>query len=144
MSELFFFDHKHAEIVHDNIISISGGLHGYNKKPQDVQGIIEFIKHNDYYPTFEDKITHLVFSINKNHIYTDGNKRTSIALGAYFLEINGYDYCADSFIKGMENIAVSLANNKISKELLRKIITSIINEPEFSELLKLEIINATK
>jgi hypothetical protein len=40
---------------------------------------------------FESKLTHLVYSVNKSHCFNDGNKRTSIALGAFFLEINGLD-----------------------------------------------------
>ena len=42
----------------------------------------------------------------------------------------------------MENIAVYVADNKIDKELLREIITSILIEDEFGEELKLKIIDA--
>ena len=42
-------------------------------------------------PTYTEKLTHLVFSINKFHAFNDGNKRSSLSLGAYFLELNGYD-----------------------------------------------------
>jgi len=139
---IFYFDWQHAEQTHDEIIRISGGMSGYHKSYQDLDSIIQFAKHDDYYSTFEDKLTHIIFSINKNHIFSDGNKRTSLALGAYFLEINGYDYCVNNFIKEMENIVVLLADGKISKELLLKIVNSLINEPEYEESLKLEIINA--
>ena len=33
-------------------------------------------------PTFEDKLTHLVYAINRNHIFADGNKRLSVGAGA--------------------------------------------------------------
>lgn len=42
----------------------------------------------------------------------------------------------------MENIAVHVADNKVDKELLQEIITSIVNEPEFCEELKLKILDA--
>lgn len=42
----------------------------------------------------------------------------------------------------MENIVVLLAEGKITKELLLKIILSLLNESEFEESLKLEIIHA--
>lgn len=71
-----------------------------------------------------------------------GNKRTSIALGAYLLEVNGIEYCIDKFIIEMENIAVYVADNKISKSLLQEIISSILIEDDFSEELKLKIIDA--
>jgi death-on-curing protein len=87
-------------------------------------------------------LTHLVFSINKLHAFNDGNKRTSIALGAYFLKVNGIDHCIDKFIIEMENIAVYVADNKVSKDLLQEIITSILIEDDFSESLKLKIIDA--
>lgn len=84
----------------------------------------------------------MVYSFNKNHAFNDGNKRTSIAIGAFFLEVNGLETLIDKFIIEMENIAVTVADNIIDKALLGEIIFSIINEEEYSEELKLKIINA--
>jgi len=42
----------------------------------------------------------------------------------------------------MENIAVYVADNKIDKELLQEIISSILIEDDFNEELKLKIIDA--
>jgi death-on-curing protein len=42
----------------------------------------------------------------------------------------------------MENIVVWVAENKIDKNLLSKLIDSIIFEDEFSESLKLELLEA--
>ena len=103
---------------------------------------MEHIQNDDYYPDFEDKITHLVFSINKNHAFTDGNKRSSIALGAFFLELNALENIVSKFIIEMENIAVYVADNKIDKGLLFEIITSIIYEQDYSEELKIKIIDS--
>jgi death on curing protein len=88
------------------------------------------------------QVTHLFFSVNKNHSFNDGNKRSSIALAAFFLELNGYSYIVNSFIQKMENFAVYVADNKIDKDLLYEIITSLIYENDFSEELKLKIIHA--
>lgn len=103
---------------------------------------MQHVRNDDYYPTFDSKLTHLVFAINKFHAFEDGNKRSSIALGTYFLELNGYGYCVTSFVREMENIAVWVADNKIDKALLGEIIASVIEEPEFSEELKLRIFEA--
>ncbi|MCW3118522.1 MAG: hypothetical protein JWM28_2604, partial [Chitinophagaceae bacterium] len=100
------------------------------------------IQNNDYYPSFEEKLTHLVYTLNKNHAFNDGNKRTSIALGAFFLIINGLDVLSDKFIIEMENIAVTVADNIIDKSLLQEIITSLINEVDYSEALKLKIFDS--
>lgn len=137
----YYFTSEYAIKTHDFIINESGGSHGL----LDIgllESVLEHIQNDLYYPELETKLTHLVFSVNKNHAFNDGNKRSSIALGAYFLVINGLEYCVDKFIIEMENICVDVADNRIDKELLYEIIYSIINEDEYSEELKLKIIEA--
>jgi death-on-curing protein len=109
------------------------------KDQGQLESPLEHIQNDLYYPEIEDKLTHLVFSINKNHAFHDGNKRSSLALGAYFLELNGFDYVVKRFVYEMENIAVWVADNIINKDLLHKIITSLLYEDDYSEELKLEI-----
>ncbi len=137
-----YFNKEYAIKTHDFIINESGGAHGVNDIGL-LESVLEHIQNDLYYPEFESKITHLVFSVNKNHAFSDGNKRSSIALGAYYLEINGLDYCIDRFIIEMENIAVHVADNRIDKDLLFEIIFSLINENDYSEDLKLRIIDVT-
>jgi len=138
---LQYFDVVHARINHTFIINESGGVHG-ERDIDLLSSILEHIQNDLYYPDIECKLTHLVFSVNKSHAFTDGNKRTSIALGAYFLEINGLDFCVSRFIIEMENVAVHVADNRIDKDLLQEIVTSIINEPQFSEELQIKILDA--
>ena len=55
----------------------------------------------------------------------------------------GYDYCIRKFSIEMENIVVWLAESKITKELLLKLVTSIIeNEDDYSDEIKCELILA--
>jgi death-on-curing protein len=136
-----YFTTAYAIKTHDKIIEISGGLPGI-KDFGNLDSPLTHIQNDDYYPTFEEKLTHLVFSFNKFHAFNDGNKRTSIAIGAFFLEINGLDAFVNKFIIEMENIAVSVADDIIEKELLLEIVTSILHEPDFNETLKLNKINA--
>ncbi|MBF4349058.1 type II toxin-antitoxin system death-on-curing family toxin, partial [Vibrio anguillarum] len=124
-----------AVSTHDWIIEKSGGLTG-TKDLGQLESPLEHIQNDWYYPEIEDKLTHLVFSINKNHAFNDGNKRSSLALGAYFLELNGFDYIVQHFVREMENIAVWVADNVINKELLHKIISSILYDDEYSIELK--------
>ncbi len=138
---ILYFDVIHAVRVHDWIIEHSGGLSG-TKDLGQLDSVLEHIQNDLYYLSFEEKLCHLVFSINKFHAFNDGNKRSSLTLGAYFLELNGYDYCVKAFVQEMENIVVWLAEDKISKALLLKIVTSLIMEDGFSEELKLEILEA--
>lgn len=137
----FYFDAAHAINVHDWIIENSGGLVGAKDIGQ-LESPLEHIQNDVYYPELEDKLTHLVFSINKNHAFNDGNKRSSLALGAYFLELNGFDYVVTRFVREMENIAVWVADNVIDKDLLHQIISSVIYEDDYSEAIKLAILEA--
>jgi len=140
---VFYFDVAHAIAVHDWIIEASGGFPGVKDAGQ-IASVLEHIQNDVYYPTFEDKLNHLVFAINKFHAFNDGNKRASLVLGAYFLEINGYDWCIKQFVREMENIVVWLAEGKISKDLLLKIMTSLIEEDDYPEALKLELLEAVE
>lgn len=136
-----YFNTAFAIILHDEIINISGGLLGIMKLGQ-LDSIFDFVKNDDYYPNLEDKISYLFFSINTGHCFNDGNKRASVALSAYFLEINNCSFRVERFIEEMENIAVDVADNRVDKNLLDELITSIIYEDDYSEELKLKLIYA--
>ena len=140
-SRFLYFDVSHAVRTHDWIIENSGGMAG-TKDIGQLESPLEHIQNDLYYPELEDKLTHLVFSINKNHAFHDGNKRSSLALGAYFLELNDFDYIVHHFIVEMENIAVWVADNVIDKSLLHQLITSILYDDDYSESLKLELYRA--
>ena len=131
---ILYFDVAHSVKMHDWIIEKSGGLSGvYPEREGKLHRVLEHIQKEDYYPTFEDKLVNFIV----------GNKRSSLVLGAYFLELYGYDYCVKDFTLKMENIVVWLAESKISKDLLRKLICSILNnEDDYSEALKYELLCA--
>lgn len=139
--ELIYIHKARAVRAHDLIIEISGGLSGA-KDEGHLESILHHVQNNQYYPELEDKLTYLVYAVNKGHCFNDGNKRTSIALGAFFLLMNGLDILVDRFIVEMENIAVAVADNLIDKKLLSEIIYSLLYEQEYSETLKLSIIHA--
>ena len=136
-----YFDLQHAIKVHDNIIEISGGVYGIINLGL-LESTLEHVKNDLYYPLIENKVTHLLYSINKNHSFQDGNKRSSLALSAYFLQINDFSFIVQKFVTELENIVVDVADNVIDKELLEEIITSILYDNEYSENLKLKIIRA--
>jgi death-on-curing protein len=139
--ELKYFTSEYAIKTHDKIIEISGGNPGI-KNFGNIDSPLYHIQKDDYYQTYDEKLTHLVFSFNKNHGFNDGNKRTSIALGLFFLIVNDLDVFSNKFVMEMENIAVTVADNIIDKNLLLEIIYSIINDEDYNEELKLKIVNA--
>lgn len=137
----FYFDSAHAIKVHDWIIEQTGGRSGLVNKDL-LESPLQMIQHDVYYPNLESKLSHLFYSINKHHAFADGNKRSSIALSAYFLKLNGFDHVVKRFVLKTEDIAVSVADNKINKILLTEILYSLIFEEDYSEILKLKIVNA--
>lgn len=136
-----YFTVEYAIEVHDNIVRESGGFFGVRDRGL-IESTIEHMKNDFYYPEIEDKLTHLFYSINKNHCFNDGNKRASLALSVYFLYLNGLEVLAEKFILTMENIVVDVADNRIDRDLLFEIIQSILYEEDFSEELKIKIIHA--
>lgn len=108
-----------------------------------LESALQHIQNDDYYPTFEEKLIHVIWSINKNHSFSDGNKRLSITLGLQFLSLNGYLYCIRRFLFEMENVSYHIAAGNYDKELLAEVIHSILeNESDFSEELKLRMLVA--
>jgi death-on-curing protein len=131
---------EQAVSIHEMTVRISGGGSLGIINIGLLESVLEHIQNDDYYPTFEEKLTHLVFAVNKNHSFSDGNKRLSISLGIQLLNLNGYLFCLNRFITEMENISYHLAAGLIEKDLLQRILHSILeNERDYDEALKLEI-----
>jgi death-on-curing protein len=137
---VLYIDIEQAKSIHEKTVRVSGGGNLGIIDIGLLESVLMHIQNDDYYPTFEDKLTHLVFAVNRNHCFSDGNKRLSISLGIQFLNLNGYLYCLGRFITEMENISYHLAAGLIDQDLLRRIIHSMLdNERDFNEALKLEI-----
>ncbi|MGG6241769.1 type II toxin-antitoxin system death-on-curing family toxin [Nodosilinea sp. AN01ver1] len=136
--QFFYFDIDYALKEHDWIIENSGGLPGVNNLGL-LESALQHVQNDLYYPELHHKLTHLVFAVNKFHAFTDGNKRSSIVLGAYLLELNGYDFLIKKFVLEMENVAVWLAEGKIDKDLLGELVESMLFEEDYSEVLKLKL-----
>ena len=141
--DIIYLSRNQVLETYSKTIDYSGGGMKDAFHLEQLDGILEFVQNDMYYPTFEDKLTYLVFSINRNHLFSDGNKRLSITVGALFLLLNGYMNCVSRYMTEMENISYHLAAGRISKELLQKVICSILNgEADYEEGLKLEILEA--
>lgn len=141
---VFYITESQAIEVHKKTIEYSGGGDLGVVNIGYLYSALEHIQNDDYYPTFEDKLVHIIWSINRNHSFSDGNKRLSITLGAQFLLLNGYMFCLKRFMYEMENISYHLAAGRIEKELLQKLIHSFLaGEDDFREELKLEYLLAS-
>ena len=141
---IIYISNEQAIDTHKKTIEYSGGGDYGIINIGYLESTLEHIQNDDYYPTFEHKLVHLIWSINRNHSFSDGNKRLSITLGAQFLLLNGYMFCVKRFMEEMENISYHLAAGRIEKELLHKLVHSFLDgEDDFNEELKLEYLLAS-
>lgn len=141
---IIYISNEQAIDTHKKTIEYSGGGDYGIINIGYLESALEHIQNDDYYPTFEHKLVHLIWSINRNHSFSDGNKRLSITLGAQFLLLNGYMFCVKRFMEEMENISYHLAAGRIKKELLHKLVHSFLDgEDDFNEELKLEYLLAS-
>lgn len=112
-------------LIHDLIIKETGGLIGFNKNSIGyLESALNQIKIDDFYPSFSDKLTHLMFACIKFHPFNDGNKRSSIFIGMHFLLIN--NKTIKDFAIKFEDIVVDVAEDKISKEELKQLIEKFL------------------
>ena len=139
MKIVYFSNIDEVILLHEKTIEISGGGTKGIINLNSLLAALEHIQNDDYYPTFEEKLTHLFFVANKGHCFNDGNKRISITLGSMLLLKNGYLVAAREFLFRMETISYHVAAGRITKELLLELISSTIHEPDFSEELKLKL-----
>jgi death-on-curing protein len=141
-NELKYIDYDEALVVYrKTVVASGGGLQGI-KDEGGIRKVLEFVKNDLYYPTFIDKLTYLVFGLCTGHYFEDSNKRVSLTIGVWFLVNNGYYWHAYSFMQCMEAIIYHVAAGRIDKELLQRIITCFMNNEDYPEDLKLDIIHA--
>ena len=139
---IIYLSLEQAVEVHRKTVEVSGGGALGHLDLGKLESVLQHMQNEDYYPTFEDKLTHLFFSACKFHCFQDGNKRIAITLCAQMLLLNGYLYCSGHFIREMENISYHVAAGNIDKDLLHDIITAVIKGDENEEGLKLKILHA--
>lgn len=142
MPIVYITDINELVSLHQKTVEVSGGGTVGILNLNSLSAALDHIQNDDYYLTFEDKLTHLFYVANKSHCFQDGNKRIAITVGSIFLLKNGYINAAKEFLYRMEIISYHVAASNIDKELLHEIISSILNEADFSEELKLKIANA--
>ena len=143
MEDIIYITLEQAKVTHAKTIQYSGGGTYEHFDLGRLDSVLQNIQNDDYYPTFQDKLTHLFFCICEFHCFADGNKRLAITISVQFLLLNGYMAIAQKFFTVMENISYHVAAGKINKDLLRRIIDAVMDGTyEMNEELKLDIYNA--
>ena len=141
--DIVYLTIEQAMEVHRKTVEVSGGGSTGQVNIGILEGVLQHIQNDDYYPTLETKLAHLFFSACKFHCFMDGNKRIAITLCAQMLLLNGYLSITSVFIKEAENISYHVAAGEISDELLLEWMTAVLNGSlEDDEALKLKILQA--
>ncbi|SUX12649.1 type II toxin-antitoxin system death-on-curing family toxin [Campylobacter upsaliensis] len=113
--------------LHDRMIQAMDGLNGANPKQIALlDSALTQIQNDDYYPSFIDKLTHLMFACVKFHPFIDGNKRTALLLGRTFIKINYPASLPTDFYQRLEDVIVSVASDTISKDELAQILSAML------------------
>jgi len=114
------FDIARVIELNDAIAEEFGGTKGYRKARMGyLASALNHALNDDYYPTFLDKLTHIVFSCVKFRPFVDNNARTALALGIYFLELNRMEGYFVHFAVRMERIIAELMEGGMTKDELK-------------------------
>jgi len=110
-----------------------------NEKADELDGIIGNLYQTfggvELYPSIEDKASHLLYFIIKDHPFSDGNKRSASFIFIYFLNKCDYLYKENGEKKINDNALTALtllvaSSDPKEKELLIKLIKHLIFESE--------------
>ena len=117
---------QEVQIIHDDMINDIGGLNGANPKQIALlDSALTQIQNDDYYPSFIDKLTHLMFACVKFHPFIDGNKRTALLICDAFIMLN-HKTTPKHFYQKLEDIIVSVASDVLSKDELKQILSDML------------------
>lgn len=112
-------------------------LFGRENVPGKLKGILGNINQTfggkDLYPSIEEKASHILYFVIKDHPFVDGNKRIGALLFIWFLQKNNYLFNSKGEKKINDNALVALAllvaeSNPKHKELMVKLIINLIGK----------------
>ena len=142
MTHLTYIDYEEALKIYYKTVEKSGGGMAGVRDEGGIRATLDFVQDDLYYPDIADKASYLMYSLCKGHYFADCNKRISITLTANFFLKNGYMYLLKNFMGEMEAIGYHVAAGHIDRDLLTKVMHCIVNDEDYSESIKLELIEA--
>lgn len=98
-----------------------------------INGLYQTFGGKELYPTIEDKASHILYLIIKDHPFSDGNKRSGAFLFVYFLDKSEYLYRQNGEKKISDTALTALAlliaeSDPKEKEVMVKIIKNLMSE----------------
>lgn len=118
MIEIFFWEFSDVIKIHDSIITKYGEMQGLRDGLNPLESALDRPKKHYYYNecTVPEMAAIYVHAIAAGHVFSDGNKRTSIKIAEIFLIRNGYYLLIDNF--SLEKLVLGIASNEISLDYL--------------------------
>ena len=110
-------------------------LFGQERSEKYLEGIIKNVyqtfSKKDLYPTIEEKASHLLYFIIKDHPFVDGNKRIAAFLFIVFLNKNNFLYNKNGERKINDNALVAITlliaeSNPRDKDLMVELVLNLI------------------
>ena len=98
-----------------------------------IRGLYQTFAQKELYQTIEDKASHLLYLIIKDHPFPDGNKRIASFLFVYFLNKSDYLFKKSGERKINDNALTALAlltaeSDPKEKEVMIKLIKNLLVE----------------
>ena len=142
MNDVKYINYQEALDVYRKMIAASDGGYEGVRDEGGILATLDFIRNDDYYPNFTDKLSYLVFRFCSGHFFNDGNKRIALTLGAYFLYKNNHPWEACIFMRQFEAFVYHIAASHIDQDLFLRIIQAFMAGKDYDEELKIDIANA--
>ena len=134
--------YEEALAIYYKTVEKSGGGMAGVRDEGGIRSTLDFVQDDLYYPEIADKAAYLMYSLCKGHYFADCNKRISITLTLSFFLRNGYMYLVKTFMEEMEAIGYHVAAGHIDRDLLTEVMRCIVNDEDYSESVKLELMEA--
>lgn len=142
MGSLTYITYEQALDMYYKTVEKSGGGMAGVRDEGGIRQTLDFVQDDLYYPEIADKAAYLMFSICRGHYFADCNKRISITLALNFFLVNGYMYIARDFMQEIEAVGYHVAAGHIDRDLLTRIFQAIVNDEDYDESTKLDLLNA--
>ena len=131
MANLTYLTYEEALAIYYKTVEKSGGGMAGVRDEGGIRSTLDFVQDDLYYPEIADKAAYLMYSLCKGHYFADCNKRISITLTlSFFLR------------EEMEAIGYHVAAGHIDRDLLTEVMRCIVNDEDYSESIKLELMEA--
>lgn len=126
MEQIQFLEILDVILIHEDQINLYGGINGI-RSFELLESAVNMPKasFDGYYlhSTIFDKASAYIYHITQNHPFLDGNKRTALATGLVFLDLNGIE--VEEADDELYNMMISVSNGNLKKDEISELLKSL-------------------